>query len=87
MLAYGDPGDTQDIYMRMAEPTAIDCMYRFCMALVAMFGELYLRTPTVEGTARIMKCSKMISWDGRTVCLLDKECTKVTKELAPWYLR
>jgi hypothetical protein len=54
MLAYGAPCDTQDSYMRMAEPTAIDCMYRLFMAMIVVFGELYLRTPAVEDTARIV---------------------------------
>ncbi|XP_024314136.1 uncharacterized protein LOC100829059 [Brachypodium distachyon] len=54
LLAYGIPADTQDDYLRMAESTAIDCMYRFCRAIVAVFGEQYLRTPTAEDTARIM---------------------------------
>ena len=54
MLAYRDPADTQDDYMRMAESTAQECMYRFCKAVVAVFGELYLRSPTAEYTAWIM---------------------------------
>ncbi|XP_003559562.1 uncharacterized protein LOC100822590 [Brachypodium distachyon] len=54
LLAYGISADTHDDYLRMAESTAIDCMYRFCRAIVAVFGEQYLRTPTAEDTARIM---------------------------------
>lgn len=54
LLAYGIPADTQDDYLRMAKSTAINCMYRFCRAIVAVFGEQYLRTPTAEDTARIM---------------------------------
>ncbi|XP_010239138.2 uncharacterized protein LOC100834642 [Brachypodium distachyon] len=54
LLAYGIPADTQDDYLRMAKSTAIECMYRFCRAIVAVFGEQYLRTPTAEDTARIM---------------------------------
>ncbi|XP_071678388.1 uncharacterized protein [Lolium perenne] len=32
MLAYGAPADTQDDYLRMSESTAIECMYKFCLA-------------------------------------------------------
>ena len=42
MLAYGAPADTQDDYMCMAESTGHECMYRFCKAVVVLFGELYL---------------------------------------------
>ncbi|KAK1606514.1 hypothetical protein QYE76_030187 [Lolium multiflorum] len=54
MLAYGAPGDTADDYLRMAESTALDCFYRFCRAVIAVFGDYYLRSPTVEDTERIL---------------------------------
>ncbi|KAK1626098.1 hypothetical protein QYE76_000413 [Lolium multiflorum] len=54
MLAYGAPADTQDDYLRMSESTAIECMYKFCRAVVGKFGKYYLRGPTEEETARIM---------------------------------
>ena len=54
LLAYGAAGDTADDYLRMAESTAIDCLYRFCRAVVGRFGPTYLRTPTVQDTAKIL---------------------------------
>ena len=54
MLAYGAPGDGADDYLRMAESTALDCFYRFCRAVIAVFGDFYLRSPTVEDTQRIL---------------------------------
>ncbi|KAK1660618.1 hypothetical protein QYE76_048777 [Lolium multiflorum] len=54
MLAHGAPADTQDDYLRMSESIAIECMYKFCRAVVGMFGKYYLRGPTEEETARIM---------------------------------
>ena len=45
MLAYGAPVDVQDDYLRMSESTTIKAMYRFCRAVVAVFGPQYLRAP------------------------------------------
>jgi hypothetical protein len=54
MLAYGAPTDAHDDYLRMSESTAIECMYKFCRAVVGQFGKYYLRGPTEAETARIM---------------------------------
>jgi hypothetical protein len=54
MLAYGAPGDSTDDYLRMAESITFDCFYRFCRAVIAVFGNTYLRSPTVQDTAQIL---------------------------------
>ncbi|XP_051197095.1 uncharacterized protein [Lolium perenne] len=48
MLAYGAPGDSTDDYLRMAESTVLNCFYRFYRAVIALFGDIYLRSPTEE---------------------------------------
>jgi hypothetical protein len=48
MLAYGVAGDLVDEYMRMSESTCIEVMYNFCRAIIAVFGEVYLREPNLE---------------------------------------
>jgi hypothetical protein len=40
MLAYRAPADTHDDYLRMSESTTIECMYKFCRAVVGKFGIL-----------------------------------------------
>jgi hypothetical protein len=54
ILAYGAPGDAQNDYICMAESTSMECMYRFCEAVVAVFGLTYLRTPNSKDIVRIL---------------------------------
>ena len=66
-LAYGAPPDTGNDYLRMAESTRTETLYRFCRAVIAVFAKDYLRAPRADDTARILenKCSKRVSWDSR----------------------
>ncbi|XP_010233078.1 uncharacterized protein LOC104583072 [Brachypodium distachyon] len=54
LLAYGIHADTQDDYLRMAESMAIDCMYSYRNEVMAVFRDIYLRTPTPKDTIRIL---------------------------------
>jgi hypothetical protein len=54
MLAYGAHADTQDDYLPMSESTGIECIYKFCRAMVEKFVKYYLRGPTEEETAKII---------------------------------
>jgi hypothetical protein len=54
MFAYGGPGDAHDDYICMDESTAMECMYRFCRAVVVVFGPRYMRTPNEKDTRRIL---------------------------------
>jgi hypothetical protein len=93
MLAYGSSNDAQDDYICMAESTSMECMYRFCKAVVAVFGSNYMRTPNEEDTAGILAQNEARGLGSlvalitcirnvRTVRLLGRTCTKVTKEIA-----
>src|SRR3954470_9360919 len=64
LLAYGAPADAADDYLRIAESTALDCLYKFCRAVIAVFGEEYLRSPTVEDTARILAVNESRGFPG-----------------------
>jgi hypothetical protein len=47
MLAYEVAGDLIDEYLRMSKTTCLESMYKFCKTVIAVFGTVYLREPTV----------------------------------------
>ncbi|XP_071683215.1 uncharacterized protein [Lolium perenne] len=54
-LAYGAPPDTANDYLRMAELTCTETLYRFCQAVIAVFAKDYLRAPRQDDTTRILQ--------------------------------
>ncbi|KAK1618039.1 hypothetical protein QYE76_023556 [Lolium multiflorum] len=54
-LAHRAPPDTTNDYLRMAESTCTETLYRFCRAVIAVFAKDYLRAPRVDDTARILQ--------------------------------
>ena len=54
MLACGVPGDLIDEYVRMSESICLNSMYRFCKAVIDMFGPQYLKEPTAQDTSRLL---------------------------------
>jgi hypothetical protein len=99
MLAYEIADDTLDDYLRMAESTTIDCMYIFCRAIVAVFGETYLLTPNAADQLRYwhkmqrdvslgcLATSIVCTRHGRTVHLHTRACIRDTRVHAVWCLR
>jgi hypothetical protein len=43
MIAYGVPADAMDDYGRVGESTALQCLRKFVVAIVKVFGPEYLR--------------------------------------------
>lgn len=54
ILAYGMSGDICDDYLKLAGSTAIKCMKDFCIVVIDIFGNEYLRNPTKEDIERIL---------------------------------
>jgi hypothetical protein len=64
MLAYGVVGDLVDEYLRMSETICLESMYKFCKAIIAVFGTIYLREPTIEDTARLSSINEARGFRG-----------------------
>ena len=54
MLAYGQSGDTYDEYLRLGDSTARLCLANFTDAIILLFGDEYLRSPTDEDLQRLL---------------------------------
>lgn len=55
MLSYGISADYIDEYMKMSEVTALEALKHFCKAIIAVFGDTYLRQPNNEDLARLLE--------------------------------
>ncbi|XP_021730589.1 uncharacterized protein LOC110697530 [Chenopodium quinoa] len=55
ILAYGTPADAVDEYIKIGESTAIDCLFKFCRAVIEVFGDVYMRRPTNEDVQRLLR--------------------------------
>ena len=58
ILAYGVPGDLIDDYVRMSESMCLASLYRFCKAVVAMFGPEYLTVPNEAEHGAQRRCGR-----------------------------
>jgi hypothetical protein len=85
MLAYGAPGDSQDDYICMTESTAMECMSRFCRAIVYVFGSDYVITPNKEDNACILSQNAERRFPGMLGRIDCSVVLQVTKEVAVWY--
>ncbi|XP_055961572.1 uncharacterized protein LOC126678954 [Mercurialis annua] len=55
MLAYGVAADYVDEYVRIGESTAIESLKKFVEAIISIFSEKYMRSPTKVDTDRLLK--------------------------------
>ena len=64
MLAYGIAGDLVDEYVRMSESTCLEAMYKFCAAVVQVFGTEYLREPNTADMTRLLAINESRGFPG-----------------------
>ena len=55
MLAYGTSAVSTDEYVRIGESTVIECLKRFCRAIVEVYGDEYLRSPNADDVVRLLQ--------------------------------
>ncbi|CAH9125673.1 unnamed protein product, partial [Cuscuta epithymum] len=55
MLAYGCSADSLDEYVQIGESTAIECLKKFCDAIIGLFEEQYLRKPNKSDITILLK--------------------------------
>jgi hypothetical protein len=48
----------------MSESICLESMYKFCREVIAVFGTVYLREPTVEDTARLLSINEERGFPG-----------------------
>ncbi|KAK1654030.1 hypothetical protein QYE76_071835 [Lolium multiflorum] len=59
-----DNGWRQDEYVRMSESGCLEAMYRFCRAVIAVFGKEFLRQPTAEDTSLLLSINASRGFSG-----------------------
>ena len=64
ILAYGTPADSVDEYIKIGESIAIESLRRFVKAVIAMFGDHYLRSPNNIDIARLLQTGEQRGFPG-----------------------
>jgi len=64
MLAYGQSGDTYDEYLRLGDSTTRLCLANFTDAIILLFGDEYLRSPTAEDLQRLLDVGEVRGFPG-----------------------
>ncbi|KAH9456062.1 hypothetical protein Pst134EB_033427 [Puccinia striiformis f. sp. tritici] len=64
MLAYGGAADANDEYLRLSESTTLQSLSRFCTAIIQIYGEEYLRSPTTDDVKRILSINEKRGFPG-----------------------
>jgi hypothetical protein len=60
MLAYGVCGDLIDEYLRMSKTRFLDTTYKFCKAVIVVFGDVYSREPNASDTVQLLPINEAL---------------------------
>ena len=63
-LAYGGSADQLDEYLKMGESTSVECLKKFVQGVIAVYGEEYLRRPTVQDVERLLEIGERRGFPG-----------------------
>jgi hypothetical protein len=97
MIAYRVPADAMDDCVRVGESTTLQCLIKFVVAVVEVFGPKYLRLPNEQDTAKLLAIGESrgfsgmlgsidcMHWAEKIVLQLGTECTKVMKRRLQLY--
>ena len=64
MLAYGIAADCVDEYLKIGASTALECLKKFAMAVIEVFGNEYLRKPTEADVHRLLQVADARDFPG-----------------------
>ncbi|CAL1372270.1 unnamed protein product [Linum trigynum] len=64
MLANGCSADSLDEAFEMGETTVLQCMRKFCNAIICLYGPEYLGAPNVEDLRRLLNHSHQRGFPG-----------------------
>ncbi|XP_042441160.1 uncharacterized protein LOC122026452 [Zingiber officinale] len=71
-LAYGAPADHYDEYLRIAETTAIQCLFNFCRCVIEVFGAQYLRRPNAADIQHLLEMHEQRHGSRNDINVLNK---------------
>jgi len=63
-LAYGGSADQHDEYLKMGESTGVECLKMFVKGVIEVYGEVYLRRPTIQDVERLLEIGERRGFPG-----------------------
>jgi hypothetical protein len=64
MIANGVAANATDEYVRVGESTALECLRKFVVAVVEVFGPEYLRLPKEHNTVKLLAIGESREFPG-----------------------